>query len=71
LQKIITILGMDEFSEEDWLKVKQAQKIQNCLSQPFHMLGAFPGRKQHVFRPKKPFAGHYGFQWRSESHFRK
>jgi F0F1-type ATP synthase beta subunit len=71
LQEIVTILDMDESPEEDKLTVTQARKIQNCSSQTFYTAEAFPGRKPNMFRPKKPFAGHHGFQWRSESHFRK
>ena len=35
LQDIIAILGMDELSEEDKLKVARARKIERFLSQPF------------------------------------
>ena len=36
LQDIISILGMDELSEEDKVTVARARKIQRFLSQPFH-----------------------------------
>jgi len=43
LQDIIAILGMDELSEEDKLVVDRARKIQNFLSQPFHVAEVFTG----------------------------
>ncbi len=45
LQDIIAILGMDELSEDDKLTVSRARKIQNFLSQPFHVAEAFTGAK--------------------------
>jgi len=47
LQDIISILGMDELSEEDRLTVARARKIEKFLSQPFSMAEVFsnmPGR---------------------------
>jgi F-type H+/Na+-transporting ATPase subunit beta len=43
LQDIIAILGMDELSEEDKLTVQRARKIQNFLSQNFHVAEQFTG----------------------------
>ncbi len=43
LQDIISILGMDELSEEDKLKVQRARKIQRFLSQPFFVAEQFTG----------------------------
>ncbi|MDH4139614.1 MAG: F0F1 ATP synthase subunit beta [Coriobacteriia bacterium] len=43
LQDIIAILGMDELSEEDKLTVSRARKIQQFLSQPFHVAEQFTG----------------------------
>ena len=43
LQDIIAILGMDELSDEDKLTVARARKIQNYLSQPFHVAEQFTG----------------------------
>ncbi|MDP8205634.1 MAG: F0F1 ATP synthase subunit beta [Candidatus Electryonea clarkiae] len=43
LQDIIAILGMDELSDEDKLSVARARRIQNFLSQPFHVAEAFTG----------------------------
>merc|ERR1712054_636856 len=47
LQDIIAILGMDELSEEDKLKVARARKIERLLSQPFQVAEVFtnnPGK---------------------------
>ena len=43
LRDIIAILGMDELSPEDKLVVQRARKIQNFLSQPFHVAEVFTG----------------------------
>jgi len=43
LQDIITILGMDELSEEDKITVARARKIQRFLSQPFFVAEVFTG----------------------------
>jgi F-type H+-transporting ATPase subunit beta len=43
LQDIITILGIDELSEEDKLVVFRARKIQRFLSQPFFVGEQFTG----------------------------
>ncbi|MFD0871857.1 type III secretion system ATPase [Chlamydia abortus] len=43
LQDIIAILGMDELSDEDKLTVQRARKIQNFLSQNFHVAEQFTG----------------------------
>ena len=45
LQDIIAILGMDELSEDDKLSVNRARKIQQFLSQPFHVAEQFTGLK--------------------------
>jgi F-type H+-transporting ATPase subunit beta len=45
LQDIIAILGVDELSEDDKLIVARARKIQQFLSQPFHVAEAFTGRQ--------------------------
>lgn len=44
LQDIIAILGMDELSEEDKLVVHRARRIQNFLSQNFHVAEQFTGQ---------------------------
>merc|ERR1711885_84322 len=47
LADIIAILGMDELSEEDKLKVARARKIERFLSQPFQVAEVFtnnPGK---------------------------
>ena len=43
LQDIISILGMEELSDEDKLVVYRARKIQKFLSQPFHVAENFTG----------------------------
>ena len=43
LQDIIAILGLDELSEEDKLTVARARKIEQFLSQPFHVAEVFTG----------------------------
>jgi F-type H+-transporting ATPase subunit beta len=45
LQDIITILGMEELSDEDKVIVARARKIQRFLSQPFHVAEQFTGRE--------------------------
>jgi F-type H+-transporting ATPase subunit beta len=45
LQDIITILGMEELSEEDKVVVARARKIERFLSQPFHVAQEFTGRE--------------------------
>lgn len=45
LQDIISILGMEELSEEDKVLVARARKIQKFLSQPFFVAEVFSGRK--------------------------
>jgi len=44
LQDIITILGIEELSDEDKQVVARARKIQRFLSQPFHVAEEFTGR---------------------------
>lgn len=44
LQDIITILGIEELSEEDKVIVARARKIQRFLSQPFYVAEEFTGR---------------------------
>ncbi len=45
LQDIISILGMEELSEEDRLVVHRARRVQRFLSQPFHVAEQFTGLK--------------------------
>ncbi len=45
LQDIISILGMDELSEDDKMLVHRARRAQRFLSQPFHVAEAFTGMK--------------------------
>ena len=43
LQDIISILGMEELSDEDKQTVNRARRVQRFLSQPFHVAAAFTG----------------------------
>ena len=43
LQDVISILGMEELSEEDKITVNRARKVQRFLSQPFHVAEKFTG----------------------------
>jgi F-type H+-transporting ATPase subunit beta len=45
LQDVISILGIEELSEEDKLIVARARKIQRFLSQPMFVAEAFTGRE--------------------------
>ncbi|MDR0811904.1 MAG: F0F1 ATP synthase subunit beta, partial [Paludibacter sp.] len=45
LQDIISILGMEELSDEDKITVNRARKVQRFLSQPFTMAEQFTGVK--------------------------
>lgn len=44
LQDIIAMLGMDELSDDDKLTVARARRIQNFLSQNFHVAEQFTGQ---------------------------
>ncbi len=44
LQDIISILGMEELSDEDRMTVTRARKVQRFLSQPFFMAAQFTGQ---------------------------
>jgi F-type H+/Na+-transporting ATPase subunit beta len=43
LQDIISILGVEELSEDQKLTVARARKIQRFLTQPFHVAEQFTG----------------------------
>ena len=43
LQDIISILGMEELSDEDRLAVNRARRVQRFLSQPFTVAEQFTG----------------------------
>jgi F-type H+-transporting ATPase subunit beta len=45
LRDIISILGIEELSEEDKLTVQRARKIQKFLSQPFYVAQVFTGKE--------------------------
>lgn len=57
LQDIIAILGMDELSDEDKLTVARARKIQNFLSQPFHVAEQFTGMQGKYVPIKETIRG--------------
>ncbi|CAL4317595.1 F0F1 ATP synthase subunit beta [Buchnera aphidicola] len=66
LKDIISILGMDELSEEDKLLVTRARKIQRFLSQPFfvaEIFTGFPGKyvslKENILGFKEIIDGKY------------
>lgn len=44
LQDIISILGMEELSDEDRITVNRARKVQRFLSQPFFMAAQYTGQ---------------------------
>jgi F-type H+-transporting ATPase subunit beta len=57
LQDIISILGMDELSDEDKLTVYRARKIQRFFSQPFFVAEAFTNTKGKYVRLKDTIKG--------------
>lgn len=57
LQDIISILGMDEISDEDKLIVQRARKIQRFLSQPTFVAEKFTGLKGIYVPIKKTLEG--------------
>ena len=57
LQDIISIMGMDELSEEDKLTVSRARKIQRFLSQPFFVAEQFTGYEGRYVPVKETIRG--------------
>lgn len=57
LQDIISILGMDELSDEDKLTVYRARKIQRFFSQPFHVAEQFTGFSGRYVKVADTIAG--------------
>ena len=57
LQDIIAILGMDELGEEDKQTVARARRIQNFLSQNFHVAEQFTGQKGSYVPVKETVKG--------------
>lgn len=57
LQDIISILGMEELSQEDKVAVYRARKIQRFLSQPFFVAEEFTARKGEYVRLKDTLEG--------------
>ena len=57
LQDIISILGIDELSEEDKKIVKRARRVRNFLSQPFFVAAKFSGIKGKFVKIKDTIQG--------------
>ncbi|MGN1400175.1 MAG: F0F1 ATP synthase subunit beta [Bacillus sp. (in: firmicutes)] len=57
LQDIIAILGMDELSEEDKQLVARARRVQNFLSQNFHVAEQFTGQPGSYVQVKETVKG--------------
>ncbi|MFH0791506.1 MAG: F0F1 ATP synthase subunit beta [Candidatus Omnitrophota bacterium] len=57
LRDIISILGIDELSDEDKLLVSRARKIQKFFSQPFFVAEAFTGRKGKYVKLEETIKG--------------
>lgn len=57
LQDIISILGIDELSDEDKLTVSRARKIQKFLSQPFFVAEVFTGLEGRYVKMEDSVAG--------------
>lgn len=57
LRDIISILGLDELSDEDKLIVARARKIQRFFSQPFFVAESFTGIKGKYVKPEDSING--------------
>ncbi len=57
LQDIISILGMDELSDDDKLTVSRARKIERFLSQPMFVAEVFTGQKGRYVPVKETVRG--------------
>ena len=57
LRDIISILGIDELSDEDKLIVSRARKIQRFFSQPFFVAEAFTGIKGKYVKTEDTIKG--------------
>ena len=57
LQDIITLLGVEELSDEDRLTVTRARKIQRFLTQPMTVAQAFTGREGKYVSMKETVRG--------------
>ena len=60
LQDIISILGMDELSDQDKITVSRARKIEKFLSQPFFTAEAFTGRPGRYVKLEETIRGFKG-----------
>jgi hypothetical protein len=57
LQDIISILGMEELTDEDRLTVYRARKIQRFLSQPFQVAEPFTGKRGEFVELEETITG--------------
>lgn len=57
LQDIISILGMDELSDEDKTIVRRARRLQRFFSQPFHVAEQFTGYAGRYVKLSDTIAG--------------
>ena len=57
LQDIISILGIDELSEDDRLTVARARKIERFLTQPFFVMENTTGNPGKLVRPEETVRG--------------
>lgn len=57
LQDIISILGIDELSEDDRLTVERARKIERFLTQPFFVMENTTGAPGKSVRPEDTVRG--------------
>ena len=57
LKDIISILGVDELSDEDKLTVTRARRVQRFFSQPFFVAEAFTGAKGKYVRLQDTIKG--------------
>ncbi len=57
LQDIISVLGIEELSEEDKILVSRARKIRNFLTQPFHVAESFSGYEGKFVKISETIAG--------------
>ncbi|HVN48316.1 MAG TPA: F0F1 ATP synthase subunit beta [Bacteroidota bacterium] len=60
LQDIISILGMDELSDDDKLTVTRARKIERFLSQPFFVAEQFTGQEGRYVKVEDTIRGFKG-----------
>ncbi|MBN2055071.1 F0F1 ATP synthase subunit beta [bacterium] len=57
LQRIINIMGMEDLPESDKIIVRRARRVQQFLSQPFHLAEVFTGVKGEYVRIEDTVTG--------------